>query len=142
MNATFDIWKMLTGIAFFLLAMNFMEDALRLLSGRSFKLYLKKQTTNKAKAILGGTIVSALLQSSSIANLLVLSMVGAGVVKMENALALMLGSNLGTTLNSWVMATLGFQYNIEIFALPVVGITGIAMAFINNQQKVFLLILI
>ena len=138
MNATFDIWKMLAGIAFFLLAMNFMEDALRLLSGRSFKIYLKKQTTNKVKAILGGTIVSAVLQSSSIANLLVLSMVGAGVVKMENALALMLGSNLGTTLNSWVMATLGFQYNIEIFALPVVGITGIAMVFINNQQKVFL----
>lgn len=138
MSPSFDIWKMLAGVAFFLLAMNFMENALRLLAGRRFKLFLKKQTTNKVKAIGGGAIVTGLLQSSSILNLLVLSMVGAGVVKMENALALMLGSNLGTTLNSWIVATLGFNFNIESFVLPVAGITGICMAFINSESKWFL----
>ena len=81
MTPSFDIWKMLAGVAFFLLAMNFMENALRLLAGRRFKLFLKKQTTIKVKAIGGGVIVTALLQSSSIVNLLVLSMVAAGVVK-------------------------------------------------------------
>lgn len=140
MNNSFDIWKMLAGIAFFLLAMNFMENSLRLLAGRPFKLFLKRQTTNKLKAIGGGAIVTALLQSSSIANLLVLSMVGAGVVKMENALALMLGSNLGTTLTGWMVATLGFSYNIEMLAIPVAGITGIVMAFLNNQSKWFLIL--
>ena len=138
MTPSFDIWKMLAGVAFFLLAMNFMENSLRLLAGRKFKLFLKKQTTNKIKAIGGGAIVTGLLQSSSIVNLLVLSMVGAGVVKMENALAIMLGSNLGTTLNSWLIATLGFNFNIESFVLPVVGITGICMAFIKSDSKWFL----
>ncbi len=138
MTPSFDIWKMLAGVAFFLLAMNFMENALRILAGRRFKLFLKKQTTSKVKAISGGAIVTALLQSSSIVNLLVLSMVGAGVVKMENALAIMLGSNLGTTLNSWIIATLGFNFNIESFVLPVAGITGICMAFINSESKWFL----
>jgi phosphate:Na+ symporter len=138
MSASFDIWKMLVGVAFFLLSMNFMESSLHLLAGRRFKLFLKQQTTNKVKAIGGGAIVTGLLQSSSIVNLLVLSMVGAGVVKMENALALMLGSNLGTTLNSWMVATLGFNFNIESIVLPLAGITGICMAFINKDSKWYL----
>ncbi len=137
MSPSFDIWKMLAGVAFFLLAMNFMEDALRRLAGRRFKLFLKKQTKNKVKAIGTGAMVTALLQSSSIVNLLVLSMVGASVVRMEDALAIMLGSNLGTTLNSWIIATLGFNYSIESFVLPVAGITGICMAFINSERKWF-----
>jgi phosphate:Na+ symporter len=137
MSPLFDIWKMLSGVAFLLLAMNFMENSLRLLAGRRFKLFLKTQTTSKIKAIGGGAIVTGLLQSSSIVNLLVLSMVGAGVVQMENALALMLGSNLGTTLNSWLLVTLGFNYNIENLALPVIGVAGICMAFINEESKWF-----
>ena len=132
------ISKMLVGVAFFLLAMNFMEDALKHLASRGFKLFLRRQTTSKLKAIGGGAIVSGLLQSSSILNLLVLSLAGAGVILMENSLALLLGSNLGSTLNSWVVATLGFDYNIESVVLPVAGIAGIGMAFSNNQSKWFL----
>jgi len=137
MTASFDIWKMLAGVAFFLLAMNFMESALKQLAGRSFKLFLKKQTTNKIKAIGGGAVVTALLQSSSIVNLLVLSMAGAGILHMENALALMLGSNLGTTFSSWMIATLGFNFNIESIVFPVAGIAGICMAFVNRESKWF-----
>lgn len=128
---------MLAGIAFFLLALNFMETALKQLAGRRFKLFLKKESTGLLKAIGGGAIVTALLQSSSIVNLLVLSMVGAGIVQMENALALMLGSNLGTTLSSWLIATLGFDFNITSVAYPVAGIAGICMAFLNRESKWF-----
>ncbi len=138
MNSSFDIWRMLAGVAFFLMAMNFMEESLRLLAGRKFKLLLKKQTTNKAKAIGAGAIVTGFLQSSSIVNLLVLSMVGASVVKMENALAIMLGSNLGTTLDSWLVATVGFNLNIENLALPVVAISGIVMAFVKKDNRLYL----
>ena len=137
MNTSFDIWKMLAGVAFFLLAMNFMENALQHLAGRKFKLFLKNHTTSRVKAIVSGTIITGVLQSSSIVNLMLLSMVGAGVVKMENTLALMLGSNLGTTLNSWILVSLGFNFNIENIVFPVAGITGILMAFINNESKWF-----
>jgi phosphate:Na+ symporter len=138
MASYFDIWKMLAGVAFFLLAMNFMESTLGILAGRRFKLFLKKHTTSKLEATGGGVIVTGLLQSSSIVNLVVLNMVGAGVLKMENALALMLGSNLGTTVNSWILATIGFSYSFEVFVLPALGITGIAMAFISMENKWFL----
>jgi phosphate:Na+ symporter len=138
MNSSFDIWKMLAGVAFFLLAMKFMEDSLRMLGGRRFKLFLKKHTKNKVKAIGAGAVVTGLLQSSSIVNLLILGMVGASIVKMENALAIMLGSNLGTTLDSWFVASLGFNFNIESYALPLAGITGIVMAFSKSDEKWFL----
>ena len=138
MSAIDIISKMLVGVAFFLLAMSLMEGALKYLAGRKFKLFLRRQTTSKLKAIGGGAIVSGLLQSSSILNLLVLSLAGAGVIQMENSLALLLGSNLGSTLNSWVVATLGFNYDIEVVVMPVAGVTGIGMAFSNNQSKWFL----
>jgi len=61
LNVSFDIWKSLAGVAIFLLGMKFLEDSLRQLAGRPFKLFLKKQTSNKLKAIGGGTIVTCLL---------------------------------------------------------------------------------
>lgn len=135
MDTSYDIWKLLAGVAFFLLAMNFLEDTLRHLAGRRFKLFLKKQTKNKVKAIGTGAVVTGLLQSSSIVNLLVLSMVGASVLQMENALAIMLGSNLGTTFSSWLVATLGFNFNTEMYVLPIAGIAGIVMAFSNSEKR-------
>jgi phosphate:Na+ symporter len=138
MSSSFDIWKILAGIAFFLMAMSFMEEALRLLAGRKFKLFLKNQSSSRIKAILGAVVVTGLLQSSSIVNLLVLSMAGAGVVEMDHALALILGSNLGSTFNSWLVATLGFNFNIDQLVLPLLGGTGIGMAFINKESKWFL----
>lgn len=137
LNLSYDIWRMLAGVAFFLLAMNFMEGSLQSLTGRSFKLFLKKHTGNPLKAVGGGALISALLQSSSIVNLLVLSMVGAGVVQMQNSLALILGSNLGTTFTSWLLAMVGFRYNIDQLFLPVVAISGIGIAFINPDRKIY-----
>lgn len=135
MPSWIDIGQMLAGIAFLLMAMQMMEDSLRQLAGRNFKLFLKKQTGNKFKALGGGAMVTALLQSSSIVNMLVLTLAGTGVVNMENALALILGANLGTTLNSWMVALLGFNFNVESFAIPVAGITGIAVAFGREREK-------
>lgn len=137
MNATYDIWKLLAGAALFVLGIGLLEEALKALTGRRFKLYLKRQTGNKLKAIAGGTVVTALMQSSSVVNLLMLSMVGAGVVKMQNALAVMLGSNLGTTFTSWVVATFGFKLNIEAFALPLLAVFGLLILLVRPLGTLF-----
>lgn len=129
------ISKMLAGIGIFLLGMNFLEETLRKLAGRTFKLFLRNQTSNKIKAIAGGAIVTGALQSSSVVNLMVLAFVGSGVMTMQNALAVILGSNIGTTLTSWLVATLGFTFNIEVFALPVVGLAGLAMALFQTNTR-------
>ena len=116
---------MLAGIGIFLLGMTFLEEALRVLAGRPFKLYLRKQAANKVRGVLGGMVVTAVLQSSSIVNLMVLAMVGSNVMRLENALAVILGSNVGTTLDSWIVALIGFRFSIESFVLPILGIAGI-----------------
>ncbi len=136
MDLSLDIWKMLTGVVMFLLGASFLEEGLKLLAGRRFKLFLRKQTSNKLKAIGGGAIVTAVLQSSSVVNLMVLAFVGAGVIQMQNALAVMLGSNLGTTLDSWIVATVGFKFNIGSFAYPIAGVTGLVMLLTNSESRV------
>lgn len=134
MHAGYDLSQMLAGIGIFLLGMNFLEETLKNLAGRSFKLFLRKQTTNKLKAIGGGALLTGVLQSSSVVNLMVLAFVGAGVLTMQNALAVVLGSNVGTTLTSWIIASLGFKINIQSFALPIVGVAGICMAMFRQGR--------
>src|SRR5436190_6339034 len=135
MPESIDIWKMLAGIAIFLLGIKFLEESLQELAGRRFKLFLKKQTQNKLKAIGGGAVVTAVLQSSSIVGLMVLAFVGAGIIHMQNALAVILGANLGTTIDSWIVALVGFKVNIEKLALPVTGIAGLGYAIFNKQSS-------
>lgn len=137
MGLTYVLFKMMTGIVIFLLGAGFLEESIKSLAGRSFKLFLKKQTSNKLKAIGGGTIVTGVLQSSSVVSLMVLAFVGAGIIEMQNALAVILGANLGTTIDSWVVATLGFKFNIETIAYPVAGFAGIAMLLSNTGSRFY-----
>ncbi|MBS1919356.1 MAG: Na/Pi cotransporter family protein [Bacteroidetes bacterium] len=130
-----DIWKMLAGVAIFMLGMNFLEEGLSHLVGRSFKLFLKKQTSNRFKAVSGGTVVAGILQSSSIVNLIVLAFVGTGVLGIQNALAIILGANLGTTISSWIVATIGFKFSIESFALPITGVFGVLMILSDKDSR-------
>ena len=102
-----NFWQLLAGLGIFLFGMFQLEDTLKQLAGRTFKLFLRKHTGNKFGAILSGTIVTGVLQSSSVVTLMVLTFVGAGVISMRNALGVVIGANLGTTLDSWVVATLG-----------------------------------
>ena len=135
MQDSVDIWKILAGVAIFLLGTRFMEESLKQLSGRNFKLFLKKQTSRKWKAILGGAMVTGVLQSSSVVSLMVLSFAGAGVLTMQNGLAVILGANLGTTLDSWIVAVAGFKLNIELISLPLAGIAGLGYALVNKESK-------
>ena len=131
-----SIFKLAAGIGLFLFAMYLIEEALKNLSGRTFKLFLQRVTKNNIGAVAGGTIVTAILQSSSMVSFMVLAFVGAGVFTMKNAMAIILGANLGTTLASWLVATLGFKTNIEIIAFPVVCIGGFLLILLGNRKKI------
>ena len=129
-----SILKLSAGIGLFLFAMHLVEVSLKNLSGRSFKLFLQKITKNNIGAVAGGTIITAILQSSSMVSLMVLAFVGAGVFTMKNAMAIILGANLGTTVASWLVATLGFKTNIEIIAYPAVCVGGFLLILFENRK--------
>ena len=134
MGILFDILKLFAGVGLFLYAMYLLEESLKNLSGRNFKIFLQRISKNRFGAVAGGAIVTAVLQSSSIVSVMVLAFVGAGVFTMKNAMAIILGANLGTTLDSWLVATLGFKVNIEIVAYPAVCIGGLLLMLFGNRK--------
>lgn len=128
------ILKLIAGIGLFLFAMYLLEESIKNLSGRSFKRFLQRITKNRISAATGGAIVTGILQSSSMVSFMVLAFVGAGVFTMRNAMAIILGANLGTTLDSWMVATLGFNTNIEVIAYPAVCLGGIFLIFLGERK--------
>lgn len=132
-----DSWKFIAGLGLFLYGMSLMERVLKNVSGRSFKLFLRKYTQRLPTAIAGGALITGLIQSSSVVSLLVLALVETGTITFRNALGVILGSNVGTTLTSWIVATVGFQVDIESYSLPVVGISAIAMFFLHEQKGLY-----
>lgn len=132
-----DFWRFLSGLGLFLYGMLHLENVLKQLQGRSFKLFLQKHTNNKLSAILSGAGVTAILQSSSIVNLMLLSFVGAGMLTMRNAIGVVLGANVGGTINSWLVALLGFNTNITQFTLPIIGLSGIALIVFRNKKGIY-----
>ena len=130
----FNTWEFIAGLGIFLFGMLQMEDAIKTLAGRRFKLFLKKHSKNKIKGILSGGAVTAILQSSSVVSLIVLAFVGAGVMPMKSAIAMVFGANLGTTITGWLVALIGFKVEIEVLAFPLIG-TGCLMFIMLQSQK-------
>lgn len=136
MGVIFSIFKLLAGVGLFMFAMYLIEESLKNLSGRNFKLFLKKIAKNNIGAAFGGAVVTAVLQSSSMVSMMVLAFVGAGIFTMKNAMAIILGANLGTTLDSWIVATLGFKMDIEVIAYPAIFAGGILLLTMSRRNSI------
>ncbi len=135
MDASLDIWRLLAGLAIFLYGMFQMEDAIKVLSGKTFRRIIRQYTKGRLRAIGSGALVTAILQSSSAVSLMVLAFVGAGVLTMSNGIGVMMGSNIGTTFTAWIVAVFGFKIKIESFALPMIAIGGLILVFFGNSSK-------
>ena len=135
MNEHLDLWKFLAGLGIFLFGMHLLETSVKSLSGKTFRRMIRLYTNSTLRAIGSGSLVTAVLQSSSAVSLMVLAFVGAGVLSMENAIGVMMGSNIGTTFTAWIVATLGFKIKIESFAFPLIGIGGIGLIFLGSYAK-------
>lgn len=119
------ILMLLGGIGLFVFALNLIEQAVKGLAGRKFKLFIQSLTKNKILAVLGSAALAALLQGSSVMLVMVLALVGAGVLSLSGAMAFVLGANIGTTFDSWVIAMLGFKVNVDAFAFPAIIVATI-----------------
>jgi phosphate:Na+ symporter len=117
----FDFWLFLAGLGIFLFGMYHLENGLKGLAGKSFKRLLQRFTNKSWKGILTGTFVTAILQSSSLVNLLVLAFLGGGIISLHHSLGVVLGANLGTTFTAWIVATLGFKLNVAELSFPLLA---------------------
>ncbi len=131
-----NIFKLLAGTGLFLFAMYLIEESLKNLSVRNFKRFLQRISKYRIGAVTGGAVITALLQSSSVVSFMVLAFVGAGVFTLKNAMAIIIGANLGTTISSWFVATVGFKVNIEVAAYPAVFIGGLLLILFRNKKSI------
>jgi phosphate:Na+ symporter len=137
MSFNLDVWKLLAGLGIFLFGMLLIEESVRALSGRAFRRLIRMYTDGRVRSIGSGALVTALLQSSSAVSLMVLAFVGAGVMTMQNAIGVIMGSNIGTTLTAWIIATIGFKIKIESLALPFIGLAAIGLILFKPASKPF-----
>jgi phosphate:Na+ symporter len=129
------VWMLFGGVGLFLTGMYLLETALSHLAGRNFKLLLRRNTSSNGKAMATGIVTTALLQSSSIVSFLTLAFAGSGLIHLQNAMAVILGANIGTTLANWIIATLGFSMGIDMLWYPLLGLAGLALvAFQQNRR--------
>ncbi|MDA1075013.1 MAG: Na/Pi symporter [Proteobacteria bacterium] len=138
-----DLWRPAAGLALFLFAMRIIEASLEQVSGKTFRAFVRNNTDSPLKGALTGAAVTALLQSSSLVGLMMLALVGARVVQMRNALAVIFGANLGTTFTGWIVATLGFKLQLESAALPLIAFGGLltVVAAKGNSHQIGRMIL-
>jgi phosphate:Na+ symporter len=137
MNESLYLWKFAAGLGIFLYGMSRMEDTIREMAGKRFKIFLKRATSNRLMAITHGAITTAVLQSSSVVLLLVIAFAGAGIIPLSNSIGIILGANLGTTLTGWLISGLGFKAKIESFVYPVLGIGSLGILFIPRRFYVY-----
>ena len=134
MEQDVNLWEFFAGIGIFLFGMFLLEESIKKLSGRSFKIFIRKYTSNNIKGILTGTVSTAVLQSSSTVSLMVIAFAGAGILTFQNSIGVIFGSNLGTTFTTWIVATVGFKMKIEMLALPFIAVGGFGTIFTGKSE--------
>lgn len=128
-----DGWKFAAGIGLFLYGMLRLEESLRELAGRRFKLFLRKSSAHRPLAILNGALATMVLQSSSIVLLMVIAFAGAGIMSLSNALGIILGANLGTTATGWLVTLFGFSAKLDELALPMIAFGALGTVFASRR---------
>lgn len=139
----FDVLTMVGGLALFLYGMEVMGDGLSKASGGRMERILEKMTDNVLKSVLLGAGVTAVIQSSSATTVMVVGFVNSGIMKLSQAVGVIMGANIGTTVTSWLLSLTGIEGDNLLLTLlkpssfsPVLAVIGIIfLMFTKNEKK-------
>ena len=119
----------------FLLGIHHLADGLKGLAGDALRRALQKLVSGKLSGVVSGAVFTALVQSSSAAILTVIGFVSAGLVTYGQAVAVVMGANLGTTATTWLVALFGFKVKISAAALPMIGLGGFLWILAKGRTR-------
>lgn len=139
----FNVLSLIGGLSLFLFGMNFMGDALEKRAGGSLQTVLSRITSSKWKGLILGIAVTAVIQSSSATTVMVVGFVNSGIMVLSQAINVIMGANIGTTVTSWLLSLTGIESdNIFVSLLkpssftPVLALIGIILyMFLKNSRK-------
>ncbi len=142
---TFDIFNvlnMLGGLALFLFGMSYMGDSLERASSGKLESLLEKMTNSRTKGVLLGLVITAIIQSSSATTVTVVGFVNSGIMKLAQAVPVIMGANIGTTVTAWMLSLTGISGDSLLLRLlkptsftPVLAIIGAAMIIFAKTEK-------
>ena len=138
----FDLLTMVGGLALFLYGMDVMGDGLAKTSGGKLEQILEKLTSTPIKAVLLGAGVTAVIQSSSATTVMVVGFVNSGIMKLSQAVGIIMGANVGTTITSWILSLTGIESENFFIQLlkpssfaPILALIGIFMMMLTKDSK-------
>lgn len=130
-----QIFTLLGALGMFLYGMNLMSSGLQKAAGDKLRGLLTAMTSNPFKGVMTGVGVTSLIQSSSATTVMVVSFVNAGLLTLAQAIGVIMGANIGTTVTAWLVAWLGFKADISILAIPLMAVGFLCSNSKKNQRQ-------
>ncbi len=138
----FSILAMIGGLALFLYGMDLLGEGLSRASGGRLEKILEKMTSNPIKAVLLGAGVTAVIQSSSATTVMVVGFVNSGIMKLQQAVGIIMGANIGTTATAWILSLSGLEGDNFFIQLlkptsfsPVLALIGVILIMFTKKEK-------
>jgi phosphate:Na+ symporter len=116
------IFSLIGSLGFLLYGMKMMSDGIQKSAGQSLHKTLAFMTSNRVFAVLTGTFITAIIQSSGATTVMAVSFVNAGLLTLEQSIGVIFGANIGTTVTAWIVSLFGFKFKIGALAVPLFGV--------------------
>ena len=129
-----QIFTLLGALGMFLYGMNLMSSGLQKAAGDRLRGFLSAMTSNPFKGVATGLGITTVIQSSSATTVMVVSFVNAGLLTLAQAISVIMGANIGTTVTAWLVSWLGFKADISILAIPLMAL-GFIMSISKKSQR-------
>ena len=128
-----QILTLIGALGMFLYGMNLMSSGLQKAAGNRLRRFLESMTSNRVKSVTTGLTITSIIQSSSATTVMVVGFVNAGLLALTQAIGIIMGANIGTTVTAWLISLLGFKADISILAVPLMAL-GFLMS-ISKKEK-------
>lgn len=135
MNTLVQILTLLGSLGLFLYGMTLMSESLQKVAGSKLRSVLAAMTSNSFRRILTGFMITAIIQSSSATTVMVVSFVNAGLLTLTQSIGVIMGANIGTTMTAWIIALLGFNADISVISIPLIGLGFVFMMAKSKKKK-------
>ncbi len=129
-----DFLSLVGAIGLFLFGMKLMSESLQKIAGNKLRAILSYIASSKIKAVFSGLIITALVQASTVVTVMAVSFVHAGIISLTESVGIIMGATIGTTIKAWLIAAIGFNGQMGMIALPVIGIT-FPLLFSKNYTR-------
>ncbi len=134
MDTFLHVLSLIGALGLFLYGMKIMSEGLEKFAGSRLRSILAWMTKNRVAGVLTGILVTALIQSSSATTVMVVSFVDSGLMTLTQAIGVIMGANVGTTVTAWIISAIGFKVNIVAFSIPLLAV-GLPLIFSSKNSR-------